>query len=215
MNRAKLLALALVPALAGPLPAKTLTLTAEDCDRMAVLSAKLPRASWAAVLVAQSTYNTESQLQLWPDMAVLLRFPLDTIPKDQRITKAELTVACEYVAGTPAVSVRRLLAEWGHGACYQYRMTYPEKLEWAKPGGRGASTDRAARDSAVFKIGAVGEHTVDVTEDIDLWYTGAVANRGWILAIENQSGPAYLASPYAPHYGGGKKWKLRITFEPK
>jgi hypothetical protein len=210
-----LLAPALLVALAGPLPGKTLTLTAEDCDQMAVLNAKAPRASWAAILAAEGTYNIESQLQLFPDMAVLLRFPLEAIPPDQRITRAQLTIACEYVAGTPEVSVRRLLADWGHGVCHLYRTTYPKKVEWNKPGGRGASTDRAAKDSAVFKIAAVGEHTVDVTEDIDLWYTGAVANRGWILAIENESGPAYFAAPYSPHLGSGKKWKLQITFEPK
>jgi hypothetical protein len=56
---------------------------------------------------------------------------------------------------------------------------------------------------------------VDVTEDVELWYTNAVSNRGWILAIENQSGPFYSPSPYSPRYNSGKRWKLQITFEPQ
>jgi hypothetical protein len=198
--------------LAGPAQARTITLTAEDCDELAFLSAKAPRLSWAGEL-GTGIWFTEPSLHIWPDTSVLMRFSLTQIPKGQRITKAELSFSTEYVAGNPHLSVRRLLAEWGHGVCYQYRMTFPQKVEWAKPGGLGASTDRAAKDSAVFKVEKTGEHTVDVTEDVELWYTGATANRGWILAIENNSGPLYVTPPYT-RAGGSKTWKLTITFEP-
>jgi hypothetical protein len=47
-----------------------------------------------------------------------------------------------------------------------------------------------------------------------VWYTGASANRGWILITEN-TGVIYTPSPYGPHQGGPKRWKLQITFEPQ
>ena len=94
-------------------------------------------------------------------------------------------------------------------------MTYPKKTEWAQLGGRGGGTDRANKDTAVFKITKVGDFTVDVTEDIDLWYTGGAPNRGWILTMEQVSGPVYMSSPYSGYAATGKKWKLQITFEPK
>ena len=198
------------------LDARTITLTAEDCDQMAVLSARAPRLGWAAIMAGDKAYCAENSLQLYPDMSLLMRFPLGAIPKDQRVTKAELIIPTDYVAGTPQLSVRRLVADWGIGVCHQYRKTHPEKVEWTQAGGRGAATDRHNKDSAVFHIEKIGNHTVDVTEDVELWYTKAVANRGWIMVIENQSGPFYSPSPYAPRYWGtGKRWKLQITFEPQ
>ena len=200
---------------AAPLHARTITLTAEDCDQMAVISAKVPRLGWAAIQAGTNAYSSESSMQMFPEMALLMRFPLTAIPKDHRITKAELIMPVDYVAGAPQVSVRRLVADWGIGVCHQYRKTHPEKVEWTQAGGRGASTDRHNKDSAMYRIEKVGDHTVDVTEDIELWYTKAVPNRGWILMIENNTGPFYSPSPYAPHHNTGKRWKLQITFEPQ
>lgn len=199
------------------LSARTITLTAEDCDEMAVLSAKTPRQSWASMLSAAGVNVAEGSVQLYQDMAILMRFPLNpAIPKDQRIIKAELMLDANYLAGTQTdIHVRRLLADWGTGVCHQYRQTYPKKLAWTQPGGRGGGTDRANKVTGIFKITKVGEYAVDVTEDIDLWYTGAVVNRGWILTMEENTGPVYLASPYGPPQGGPGKWKLQITFEPK
>jgi hypothetical protein len=201
----------------GVADARTITLTGLDCDAMAITSAKAPRASWAGMLSATGVLNPESQVQFYNDMAILMRFPIDkAIPKDQRITKAELTLEPNYLAGSlTEIHVRRLVAEWGTGVCHQYRLTHPKKIEWAQPGGRGANTDRTNKDTAVFKIPKVGIYTVDVTEDVELWYTGAVANRGWILTMEQNTGPVYILSPYGPHHGGGKSWKLTITYEPK
>ena len=202
-------------AVAAPAQARTITLTADDCDQMAVISARAPRLGWTAVQANTSAYSAENSLQMFPDTALLMRFPLDAIPKNHRITKAELTLPTNYVAGSPQVSVRRLVADWGIGVCHQYRRTHPEKVEWTQAGGRGASTDRHNKDSAMFRFEKPGNHTVDVTEDIELWYTKAVPNRGWILVIENQTGTFYAPSPYSPHWDLGKQWKLQITFEPK
>jgi hypothetical protein len=213
-----LLCLILILAPVFSLPARTIALTAEDCDEMAVISAQAPKLSWAVPAQGGGgQYNTQPTLLWNSNMAVLMRFPFaDLIPKGQRVTKAEMTIAPNYTAGPQGeVHVRRILVEWGHGVCHQYRMVRPQKIEWTQPGCRGAATDRANKDSAVFKIVKLGENTVDVTEDIELWYTGAVANRGWILNLEPEGAHIYLPSPYGPHGNTGKQWKLQITFEPK
>jgi hypothetical protein len=203
--------------LATPLQARTITLTAEDCDQMAAISALAPRVSWAMHRLNENGYNSQDQLVWSNQVSLLMRFPFsELIPKDQRITKAELTIpAAALLGGVPEIHVRRILAEWGTGVCHKYRMVHPQKVEWAEPGGRGNSTDRANKSSAVFKIAdMMAEQTVNLTEDVELWYSGAVANRGWIFTMENDA-TLYLPSPYAPYGGSGKRWKLVITFEPK
>lgn len=197
--------------------ARTITITAEDCDQMAAINGLAPRLSWATTQPSQGIFSTQPHLMWNSKIALLMRFPItDIIPKNQRVTKAELTLSPTYLAGgTPQIHVRRVLAEWGAGVCHDYRMTYPKKIEWANPGGRGAGADRTIKDSAVFKFAKVGEQTVDVTEDIELWYTGGSTNHGWILTMEKDGEHIYLPSPYAPYVNGGKSWKLQITFEPK
>lgn len=205
----------LIPMLASLASARTITLTADDADEMASISPLAPRLSW--VMGPQpGVFNTQPTLYWESRIALLMRFPItDHVPKGQRVTKAELTIIPNYVAGAVNIQVRRLLAEWGTGVCQQYRMTYPKKVEWNQPGGRGAGTDRTAKDTAMFKIIKVGEHAVDVTEDIELWYTGGAPNRGWIFTHERDVGIAYFASPYAPQTAGAKTWKLQLTFEPQ
>ncbi len=200
--------------LQGKLEARTITLTADDCDQMAALTPIAPRLSWGLSQQTPGVFFGQPQLYFVNNLALLLRFPVaDLIPKGQRITKAEFTITPNYVAANPTVRVRRVLAEWGPGVCHQYRMTYPKKVEWAQPGGRGAAVDRSDKDSAVFKMSKVGEHTADVTEDIELWYTGAANNRGWILTLDE--GVVYLPTPYSLPGTTGKQWKLQITFEPQ
>jgi hypothetical protein len=199
------------------LPARTITVTAEDADEMASISSAAPRLSWVGnpprdtgIFGYDATYYWESR------MTLLMRFPLkDLIPKGQRVTKAELTIAPTYIAGTPEIHVRRILTEWGTGVCHHYRMTYPDKLAWAQAGCRGNATDRANKDSAVFKFAKVGPQTVDLTEDVELWYTGGAANRGWVFTMDTEGTHAYLPSPNYPLAAGAKQWKLQITFEPQ
>ena len=199
-----------------PLQARTIALTADDCDEMASISSQAPRLSWAMGPASSGYFKTHGTLYLSSSMALLMRFPIkDQIPKDQRVTKAELTIAPYLIASAPEVHVRRVVAEWGVGVCHQYRMTYPQKIEWAQPGGRGNATDRNNKVSAVFKFAKIGEQTADVTEDVELWYTGGAANHGWIMHVEPEGHVAYFQSPYAPQTAGAKTWKLQITFEPK
>ena len=177
------LALAVWCSITGTLARRTITITADDCDRMAVISATTPRLGWSSELGTRM-YHTYVQLHLYANMGVLIRYPLDRIPKGQRITKAEWTIPHSYTGGAlQRMQVRRIMTEWGTGVCHEYRTIYPKKLEWARPGGLGANADRANQASAVFSMKNSGEQTVDVTEDIELWYTGAVPNRGWILHL--------------------------------
>jgi hypothetical protein len=199
----------------GLLSARTIMLTAEDCDMIAVLSARAPRLSWATYQPNANAYTSAVRLHFLSNVSVLLRFPLERIPTGQRITRAELTMTASYLAGKPEVHIRRVLAEWGTGVCHQYRLAYPEKLEWARPGGRGSATDVAAKETAVLRLEKIGNYTADVTEDIELWYTGGAANRGWLLYLEPAGSAAYFAPPYSPLDGAGKQWKLQITFEPR
>lgn len=203
-------------ALAPSAQARTITLTAEDCDEMAAISSLAPRLSWV-MNPPNMPFNTQPTLYWYNTISLLMRFPIkEAIPKGQRITKADFTINPSYIAGSIDVDVRRLLAEWGTGVCYQYRMTYPKKLEWNQPGARGEATDRSNRASAVFKLNKAGEQTVDVTEDIELWYTGAAPNRGWVFTHYRDGYFGYFSSPYAPHCNGtSKEWKLQITYEPR
>ena len=211
-----LLSLILVGLAAPALPARTITLTAEDCDQMAVISSQAPRLSWAIHAYSPGVYNSQAHFYWYAEKTILMRFPIaDVIPKGQRITRAELTIAPYYISGVPEIHVRRVLAEWGNGVCHQYRMVQPQKVEWTQPGGRGAATDRANKNSAVIKIAKPVEQTADLTEDVELWYTGAAVNRGWILTQENAAAVPFLPPPYSQHEGSARQWKLQITFEPK
>ena len=78
-------------------------------------------------------------------------------------------------------------------------------------GRRGVAKDRAARPSAVFRSAGVGEKTVNVTEDVELWYSGGAANHGWMLGVEDAEGFVRSAAPV----WSGPDWKLRITYEPE
>src|SRR5262249_55197897 len=152
----------------APLEARTISLTTEDADEMASISALAPRLSWV-MGPANPVQNTQPTLYWSHSIALLVRFPVKhLIPQGQRIRKAELMLHSTYVAGKPEVHVRRLVTEWGTGVCHQYRMTYPMKVEWSQPGGRG-NADRNNKDSAVLKFEKVGDQTADVTEDIELW----------------------------------------------
>lgn len=193
---------------------RTITLMAEDCNQLAYVTSQAPRVSWAGFHHLNGIWEVTPQVQLKPGMGLFVRYGLGKIPPDQRILKAELTLHAQYVAGAPKIQVRRVLADWGLGVCHQYSKTFPQKVEWSQPGGRGAS-DRAPKDTALMTIKAVGDVAADVTEDIDLWYSGGAPNRGWIMTLENDAGVVYLPSPYSPHAPPIKQWLLQITYEPK
>jgi len=195
---------------AAPGHAKTIMMTDEETDQLAAIAAEAPRLSWAGYESAPGVWNI-SLLDLYPNRGLLIRFPLDKIPRRQRITKAEFIVPIDYVYGNneARLYVRRLLAEWGPGVCHLYRTTLPKPIEWKVPGAKGSGSDRVARGQVLKPV--AGEMTINVTEDVELWYSGVVRNHGWILS--NDDAAMIRMGPWA--FGGRGRWKLRITYEPE
>ncbi len=193
--------------------AKTIVLTDADCELMAAISEDAPRMSWAAVVNANGEYGNH-QIDLTPKTSFLIRYPLERIPPGQRITKAEWMVP--YVQVYPPtgvrVQVRRILQGWGAGVSHQYRITRPNRLEWHTPGALGLGQDRAVKATAAASIQGAGEHTFNVTEDVELWYSGTVPNFGWQITTDEAMGWFRTHSLF---WNGAKQWKLRITYEPQ
>ena len=77
------------------------------------------------------------------------------------------------------------------------------------------SADCAAKATAHVHINAIGDRTINVTEDVELWYTGGAGNHGWVFRIEDQSAQLQLLSPLSSYPAGRGSWKLRITYEPE
>jgi len=214
-GRRTLLVVLTLLALAAPASARTIVLTDEDCERMAVLSADAPRLSWAAQEMQPGVWTTKYTLHLKSNKAFLLAFPIDRLPRDQRITNAELILPIAHVDGEQRLTVRRVVGDWGPGVCWQHRTARPKPIEWTRPGAAAPSSDCAARATANVRIGARGETAVNVTEDVELWYTGAANNNGWVFRVEDQSAQIELLSPLSTYPNGRGSWKLRVTYEPE
>jgi len=202
------LAVALLLSLpAAPLQARTITLSYESLDSFFALSEANTINGWACYNYDYQRYAGDS-LGGGPATSYVLRYSLDRIPKGMRITHAEWTIA-HNVSGA-AVNVWRVLGDWGLGACFQYRATYPKKIEWSAAGAKGKSTDRATNPTASGRFVNGQLLAVNVTPDVELWYNGAAPNRGWLLTFDSF---ALLHS--AVHNGHRLKWQLTITYEPE
>ncbi len=193
--------------------ARTIVITDEDCELMASISASAPRVGWAGISYGPGEY-INSQIDVTTKTSFLIAYPLDRIPANHRITKAELTIPYDLLAPPTGVrtQVRRLLVDWGPGVCHQFRRTRPERLEWNTPGAMGFGTDRAVKPTASALLKGAGEHTFNVTEDVELWHSGAAGNHGWLITTDDPIAYLRLSSPF---WSGAKRWKLRITFEPR
>jgi hypothetical protein len=192
--------------------AKTIVLTDEQADRMAAIVPEAPLAGWAGYASAEGAWSTV-YIDLRPGTAFLMRYPLDQIPKGMKITNAELMIQVYYLySAEPRFYAWRMLQEWGVGACYTYRTQRPQKAEWAGEGARGSGTDRATRPTVVLPLPTPGEKVINVTQDVELWYTGAAPNHGWMFTAEDAEAHIRLDSPL---WNARGKWKLRITYEPQ
>jgi len=211
MKRSRLwFALICMAVLVAPLAAKTLTLTDEDSDRMAHIGEQAPRSSWVGMEVSTGIFFNTS-IDLVPGRAFLIRFPIE-IPKDQKITKAELTFSVAYAPNDHKIQIRRVIASWGAGVSWQNRAVRPKKIEWASSGGKSGGKDRVTKPTATAKAKTGGEVTVNLTEDVELWYSGAATNEGWMFTVDDPDGFVRLTSPTWIAAG---TWKLQITYEPK
>lgn len=196
--------------LGGSASAKTVVLTDVDCERLAATAAEAPLLSWAGYRASDGVF-APVYIELVPSRAFLIRYPIDkVIPPGNRITQAEWIVPVVYCPSEQKMYVHRLLGEWGAGVSHQYRSVRPQKVEWNTPGARGAS-DRAIKPSAVVRVTGIGEQVINVTQDVELWHSGATMNTGWIVTVEGK-GFLRLSSPMWTTRGN---WKLRITYEPE
>jgi len=188
--------------------ARTITLKPEAIDAFATLSESHPRSGWAAQQIDPSLYVSNPPIGA-PNTSCLIRYSFDQIPKGNRITHAEWVIPAGPAAAS-TVSVWRVIAEWGIGVCHQFRMVHPKRLEWSVPGARGRSVDRATRPTGSGKFGPGAlQITVNVTQDVELWHSGAAPNRGWLLTFDS---PSIIISPT---HAGRQQWQLRITYEPE
>jgi hypothetical protein len=199
---------------ASPLWARTIVITDEECERMAFISADHPRLSWVAREIEPGVFTTRYDMPLGRGRAFLICYPLSKIPKGQRIVRAELVVPLYTDLGEQRLQVRRVVGDWGAGVCHEYRRVRPKKESWAKPGARDAVAD--ARPSVSVRVRAgTKEQVVNVTEDVELWYTGAAPNQGWLILPEFDDGQISCVSPLSDFPLGYGRWKLSITYEPE
>ena len=193
---------------------RTFEVTDEDCVRIAMIASDAPRLSWAA-FPAKYGYTT-NPLALYNNntrkTAFLIVFPLDQIPGDMRITSATISMHCILLStNTPRLEVRRIIGDWSDGVCHTYRRILPEKVKWTKPGATGVGTDRARRATGLLQLGEeLGEFSLNVTEDAELWYLGDVPNNGWIVTLETEGEARFRSPTHNPGY-----WKLSVTYEPR
>ena len=83
--------------------------------------------SWAANECNPGVYSTKFHAgSLRAGKAFLIAFPLDKVPKGQRITNAELVIPVHHVESEQRLTIRRILGDWGAGVCYKYRMRSPQ-----------------------------------------------------------------------------------------
>ncbi|MEO6848941.1 MAG: hypothetical protein ABI443_14435 [Chthoniobacterales bacterium] len=190
---------------------RTMALKFVDCDMMAAIVAEGPRHSWASHDDGKGIFRV-NPLHPTSEHSFLIRYALDKIPKGQHITNAEWTMAIGQASAGTRLFFWRITAEWGPGVNYQYRMLRPKALTWAVPGARGNSSDRATKPSAIITVQQNGPITVNVTEDVELWYTGAAPNYGWLVTVEDPDAYILMSAPVSmPPYD----WELRVTYEPQ
>jgi len=201
--------------LIAPLAARTIDVVDEECERAALISAVAPRLSWANDEYPQGVFTTHHGLRLRSGYAFLICFPLDKVPKGQRIRSAELTVPVWGADGPGRLTVRRILGDWGAGVCHQYRTIRPKPVEWAKPGARGVGSDCATKPTAMVRITEKGRKLVNVTKDVEMWYNGDAVNQGWIITADDPGTSLNLMSPVSDYPAGRGVWKLTIEYVPE
>lgn len=199
--------------LAVAVSARTITLTDESSERAASIWEGSPQASWVGYEAAAGNHAT-TMVDIRRDSGFLLQIPIDKIPEGNRITKAELLIPLNYTYAADAkLHVWRVIPDWGPGVCWENCTIRPKVVPWAMPGARGSSADRATKPTAIVTLrnGSTTELIANVTEDVEMWYSGSAKNNGWLFTLEEDTVARFLPPCYS--YRGS--WKLRITYEPQ
>jgi hypothetical protein len=200
---------------AAPAQARTVEVLDEDCERIAAISAEAPRLGWAVDhLPHRVGYTTTNGIGLRTGKALLICFPLDKIPKNQRIVSADLNIPVWGCEGPGRITVRRILGTWGPGVCHQYRMIRPKPVEWSKPGARGVGNDCAVKPSAFLDVKQKGHQSVKVLNDVESWYNGDAVNNGWLITADDAGTHIGLMCPVSDYPEGRGVWKLSVEYVP-
>jgi len=207
---ARLVIVAVITSGATQALGRTIELSEADADRIAVIGVEAPRLSWAAFEVVPGMW-VDAFVDLRPRAALLIHIPLDKIPAGSRISRADWIIKPPTATPEAKLYIWRLLADWGPGVCYQYRMVRPKRVEWTEPGARGSASDRSERPTVSGACKAGEDVVLNVTQDVELWHSGAAINRGWMFTVEDDV-LVRLSPPLLTTVGN---WKLRITYEPK
>ncbi len=208
----KLLAALLWLSLSCFAQARTITLTLNDCDLFATISSQAAAHGWAGTHV-HAHFSDSKIVNASGQEAILLRFKLDRIPKDQRIVRAELLLplAPKVSSRNARLHLWRLQQPWGVGINHRFRSLRPEAAMWTEPGARGIGSDRASRPSVQMRLtNESGEIALNVLSDVELWHSGSAKEYGWMLCTEDLQEIVGFQAPL----GVPDQWKLRITYEP-
>ncbi len=185
-------------------------------DQFAYLAEEAPLASHASWEVSGANTGVWSShiAVASNNHSILIHYDISSIPKGMRITNAELVLPIyTYSPADTRFFIYRVLADWGNGASYKYRYNTPEKkVPWSMPGARGGSTDRATGSTASARVKAAVPVTLNVTSDIEMWYTKAAPNNGWMITVEE---PSAMVAFYSHLYSAYAPWTLRVTYEPE
>ena len=190
---------------------RTLVFSDTNLTHMAVLNERSPNASWAGYEAGAGAF-TSGLVTLMSGETILIKFPIDQIPKEHRIVHATLIFPVHSYQPGFRVSIWRMLVDWGAGVCHLYRRTIPQTESWAVPGAMGNGVDRASQPTITVqpKGGTIYNQLVDVTKDVELWHSGLAPNHGWMLAQETLDYIMHVRSPF----NEANTWKLRVTYEP-
>ena len=137
-------------------------------------------------------------LDLRAERAFLIRYPLDRIPAGQRITRAEWIVPVDLISATgrePSCTSGESSALGEPASVTITARNVPSRspgLSRARRASRPTGP-RSRRPSSPCP--GPGELTINVTEDVELWYTGAAENQGWIVTVEDPAALVRLNSP--------------------
>ncbi len=197
---------------ATSLPAATIELKGGSATRMALIDQQATKLSWAGGGRGREPY-TNTELAVWPGRNFLMAFDLGQIPAGQRIVQAELRVPLSRVSGTaPRLFLWRMVAGWGTGVCWEARQRYPEVAGWVVPGGLAPGLDRSVVPSVVAGELSVGELTLNVTDDVALWYAGVSPNHGWMFTADDPGVALFMRPPF---WDAASAWSLQLTYEPE
>lgn len=192
--------------------ARTITIEDTKITHIAHIGPELPQASWIGSNASQGVYTT-NVIDMTPGRRLLIQYPLGQIPNGQRIVSAQWIIPVTHAPfDSHRLFVWRLLQPWGLGVNLTQRTQVPKPVPWSSPGADAPGVDRAITPTATIRISGVQEYVIDVTQDVELWYTGVAPNYGWVMALDEGNRLVRLASPL---YSTPSVFTLRITYEPE